>query len=627
MGIVVALLAISGYGLYIHRLVKCPFESSLLLVCASLICLVYLSGLFGCLQIAAQILLGIGVMLFLADVLLRWRSGTIVKGISPGVFFLLLSTAGLWILTRSEAYSYLMTVDDYGTWARMSKIIASNNRLIIPTDAISFQDYPPGMALFDYLFLQFGEFSENRAMFSHGIFIIASFAQLFSVIPNNINRYVLFGVNIFIYALINALIWYFETGLHTLCVDLILCVVFGIASFGYLAGRQNGRLASIIRIAPLVAVLPLIKLIGILFSSVIVGIIIFDVLFGSISGREKIKLFFAALFLMALCFFTYVSWGTHVKNMGLHTALSTKAITPDNVIKAFIPASASEVQKTIIDNFTRRVFPLPRNPYYWLILCLLFLWIIWRTGKDYNPWERTIPFAVLFVGFYAYLFVLLILYLFSFGSYEGQHLVSFDRYENTYLVGMIIVFFGVSLSQYFKNKQDRTTTISYIAICFIAMLPNSEKGLLDVSNAMVGWGGNRDVESIVQYSKVIEKVTPPNSHVYFIWQGGSNGEGEIFNYGILPRTNNRSCASVGEPYLRPNISDVWTCPMTPSEFEQKLMDYDYLFIARADKKFIGRFLPQFGFDNVQDGSLFHVLKEMGHVKLKKISLESGQRLR
>ena len=58
--------------------------------------------------------------------------------------------------------------------------------------------------------------------------------------------------------------------------------------------------------------------------------------------------------------------------------------------------------------------------------------------------------------------------------------------------------------------------------------------------------------------------------------------------------------------------------MTTSEFEQALKDYDYLLVAHADKKFADEFSPLFGSERVQDGELFKVVKETGHLNLRKI---------
>jgi hypothetical protein len=611
--ITVVLSAIFGYALQINCLVKWPIESSLLFVCSALICLLYFSGLLGCLHIAALTLLGVGVLLFLVGVFYQLRSGTIAQRISPGVLFFVLSIIGFWLLTRSEYYSNFVPGDSFSHWGRVSKIIAGNDRLIISTDAVWLQDYPPGMALFDYLFFQFSGFSERLAMFSRGVFIFAAFSQLFSVTSKAFNRYAFFGVSIFIYSLI----YFFHTGLHTLSVDLTVGVVFGIVLFGYLADRQNGRQASVIRLAPLVMLLPLIKLIGVLFSFVIISVVVCDILVGSVSGRKKSKLIFAALLLITLCILTYVSWNVHIKNMGIRKTFNTE-ISVGEIAKAFNPASATERQKTTIDNFTRRVFfpylESQYKPYYWLAVCLSFLWLIWHMGKDDKFWMRFVPFVVLLGGYCAYLAVLLVLYMFSFGAYEGVRLASYERYVNTYLVGVLIVLFGVSLSQYYKKKRKKMVTIAFITICLLVMHPGLNKALTDVKYAIRGQQ-DRDIETVAKYWKVIESHTAPTSKIYFIWQNSDGGEMQTFSYGIIPRKNNQGCWSVGEPYYD---GDVWTCKMTSSEFAKALMDYDYLFIAHADKKFEDNFLLPLGSGGVQNGSLFQVLKETGYLKIRKI---------
>ena len=147
----------------------------------------------------------------------------------------------------------------FSHWGRVSKIIASNDRLIIPTDPLWFPTYPPGIALFDYFFFQFSDFSESDAMFTHGFFIFTALALVFSVVPKNINKYLFIFISLFIYTLI----YFFGLGLHTLSADLILGVVFGVALFGYLLDRQNQRMSAMLRLLPLLLLLVIIKQIGI----------------------------------------------------------------------------------------------------------------------------------------------------------------------------------------------------------------------------------------------------------------------------------------------------------------------------------------------------------------------------
>jgi len=620
MSIVIALLAILGYGLYLNRVVKWSLESSLLFVSASLICLLYFFGLLGTLQIGTQALLGIGLLLFFTEIYFLFKHGTISQYNSPGILFLLLSTAGLFVLTSTEYYSNLIFVDDFSHWGRASKIIASNDRLIIPTDPLWFPTYPPGMALFDYLFFQFSEFSESDAMFAHGFFVFTALAQIFSVVPKNIKKYVFILISLFLYTLI----YFFGLGLHTLSADLILGVVFGVSLFGYLLDRQNERMPAMIRMLPLLLLLVITKQIGILFSFVVIGIVVSDILLGSISIREKAKLIVVSLLLIAVCVFTYASWNVHNKNLGYGSS-STAEISFGEVTRAFDSATATEIQQTTIDNFTRRVFlPHPESKisrnYYWLFICIAFVWLIFTMNKDHRTWKKFVPFAVLFTGFCAYLAVLLVLYMFYFGAYEGPRLASFERYVNPYLIGVLIVFFGISLSLYFQKRWDRRVSTSFIVICSLVMLPNLKAVLLDgyhVIRGEVRGEQNRDDGKVAKNFPLIKKHCEANSRIYFIWQGSNGTENTIFNYGIMPRENNRGCWSVGEPY---GDGDVWTCRMTLLEFEQSLMDYDYLLVAHTDKKFEDKYLRPLGYSEVKNGSLFQIVKEAGHIiKLNDIS--------
>ena len=113
MSIVIALLAILGYGLCLNRVAKWSLESSLLFVSASLVCLLYLFGLLGVLQIGSQALLGIGLLLFVTGGYSLFKRRTISQYNSPAILFLLLSTAGLFVLTSTEYYSNLIFVDDF----------------------------------------------------------------------------------------------------------------------------------------------------------------------------------------------------------------------------------------------------------------------------------------------------------------------------------------------------------------------------------------------------------------------------------------------------------------------------------------------------------------------------------
>jgi hypothetical protein len=612
LGILLSIISILGFGLYVNRLAKIPLEISLVCACSSLILILFLAGLVGYLEFASQLLLVVGVGSFIYS---RWRNRGVVQFNLSAIVFLFISTVVLLVLSTLPLYSHFSTVDDYSHWGIVAKIISNEGRLITSTDAVSFKSYPPGMALFYSFFLQLGNYSEHLVIFSNALFVMVLYVPLFSVIPKDCNKYVLFGMNAFLYVLLSSIA--FTGALRTIGVDMVLGLMFGMALFIYLSNRKQGRLKAILVIAPLVIVLPVIKLIGILFSLVIIGVIVCDIFVGVIARRDKLKLLVLSILIATATLLIYKVWGLHVTNMGVMPDFDI-SISVDQVVQAFTPSQVAEREKIIINNFVHRFTNIKDFSNLVLIGCLLFLSIIWQSGTQFAPKERVTPFVAIFLGYYGYLFVLLLLYLFFFGSYEGTLLASYRRYTNTYLLGMVIAFIGVTLSQYCAHKQSRRLTISLFLICLITVAPNlKNRTLLEVNRII---NGEVPLENYFKHANKVKKLTPQGSRIYLIWQGQSQDVGTILRYYVSPRSINSACYSVGDVYPHAN-GDPWTCQMTSREFSQMIIHYDYLYIAHADIKFNEKYLNQFDLIGTEDGNLFQIVKESSNGKL--ISIKDG----
>ena len=616
LGILLGIISILGFGLYGNRFAKIPLEISLALVCSTLILVLYLSGLVGYLKFASQFLLAVGVGLFVYS---RWRNWGVFQFNPSAIVFLLISTFVLLVLSTLPLYSNYSSVDDHVFWGITARIISNADRLVIATDVVA-KTYPPGMALFYSFFLQLGNYSDRLVIFSNALFVMVLYVPLFNVIPKNCNKYIFFGINVFLYVLFISVV--FNGALRTIGVDLALGLVFGIALFIYLSNRKLGRLKAVLVIAPLVIVLPVIKLTGILLAGAIIGVILCDTFVGVIARRDKLKLLILSILIAATALLIYEGWGLHVKNMGVMPQWNT-SISVDQVVQAFTPSQAAESEKIIISNFVDRFTNIKDFSNLVLAGCLLFLSIIWYTGKQYAPQERVVPFVAIFLGYYGFLFVLLLLYMFSFSPHEGSLLASYRRYTNTYLLGMVIAFIGVTLSQYCMHKQSRRLTISLILICLITVAPNlKNRTLLEVNRII---NGEVPLEGYFKHANKLKKLTPSDSRIYLIWQGESQDVGTFLRYYIGTRGLNYGCVSIGDAYPHPN-GDPWTCQMTPIEFNQLIIDYDYLYIAHTDIKFNEKYLNQFDLIGTEDGNLFQIVKESSNGELNSIKV-GGAKLR
>jgi hypothetical protein len=613
-----------GYALFIKRMTKWPLESSFLFVNSSIICVLFYSGLLGSLKLASQVLLWTGVVLLFMHGLSQRRHGFNRDQISPGVVFFLLTTIGIWMLTGSAYYSNFVIVDDFAHWGRVSKIISASDRLISSSDPVSFKDYPPGLALFHYLIFQVEPYSERLAMFSQGVFILAALSDLFTVVPRPISRYIFVGLSCFICTLLYVLGW----GLHTLAVDLALGVIFGMSLFGYFTGRQCGITAIIIRLIPVMMVLPLIKQIGVFFSLITVAVVVCDIAIEELDRVSKIKFLGMATLLGFSCMLSYAVWNQHVKSMGVSPTFSTN-FTIGEAVNAVFSDSASERHKVTVSNFVHRLatpflngFKKVNMQQYLLLVSGAFLLFFGGSkgaaGRAVSVKEFA-PFFVLFAGFASYLCILLALYLFSFGAREGTGLASFDRYANTYLLGLLLVSFGVSLSRYLSDVRCKAMTISFFIVSLLAVIPSARGVILDASHIMKAAMGNQNsgtVDDITRYLKVMETYTPASSRIYVLSQHSGDMEMLKLSYEAIPRRLNAGCWSLGEPY---DDGDIWTCKVSTIDLEKRLSSYDFLFVLHADAKLKAILGPITGLESISSGSLFKIVNENNRLGIRRVA--------
>jgi hypothetical protein len=66
--------------------------------------------------------------------------------------------------------------------------------------------------------------------------------------------------------------------------------------------------------------------------------------------------------------------------------------------------------------------------------------------------------------------------------------------------------------------------------------------------------------------------------------------------------------------------------MTPREFSQMIIHFDYLYIAHSDIKFNEKYLNQFDLIGTEDGNLFQIVKESSNGELNSIK-DGGAKLR
>jgi len=442
----VTVLSILGYGLFLNRLFRWPIESTFFFIGSALVCVLYAFALVDLLQPGSLLLMSLGCILAVVFLLLKGKENSLGDLLQPGVVFFLLGAAGLYLLTNTDYFSVLLHWDDYSNWARTSKVIFLNNGLVQLNDPVWQKDYPPGAALFHYYIFQLSGFSVPVAFFAQGLLLLAACASILNYTHKR-RWIVLVFIAVFFYFLLHS----FGLGFHTLTVDLLIAVFFGCGVSAYWISDRS--IGAIVRLMPVIMVLPLIKIMGVAFAAIMIAIVVSDQLWRLKCRQSSVCSVGISLLLLPLLFLSFMSWQQHFKEMGASKTFNAD-VSVEKIIDAFSEDKSTEYQKLIAHNFVERL--LASKTFIVLLILFIMAFVIVRKREKEGIKRHAVDvlFFWLFVGLTSYLLLLLVLYLFFFGDYEAVRLASFNRYAKTYFIGFSIVGFTVLFYQHLEESRN-----------------------------------------------------------------------------------------------------------------------------------------------------------------------------
>ena len=213
-------------------------------------------------------------------------------------------------------------------------------------------------------------------------------------------------------------------------------------------------------------ILTLMKPIGIGFALLICLLIAADVLlFQRQQPRRQRVLWVAAPVLSALA--AKVSWGLYLKLTNTGGAWDTSRITPA-ALWAFLRGQGEEYQYETFHNFAGYFRGIPlQYLFYFAAAALCFLFFLCKPAYRRRA---ALFFGGLGFGYVVYSAVLLVLYLFTFSSYEAVRLASIDRYIGTYYYGMFGFFLYAAADHFASGYTFRPDPCPVLLVCMLPFL-------------------------------------------------------------------------------------------------------------------------------------------------------------
>jgi hypothetical protein len=492
--------------------------------------------------------------------------------------------------------------------------MALNDRFVNSSDLFGVKDYPPGLANIHYFYTSLAGYRDSLTLFAQGTFIYACLAVLFQALDRAYGEVRPWPfLLLFLSSL--SLTWIFFLGLHTLWADLPLGLLFGLVLWTYFSSDEPIQ-NRVIKLAPVLLCMVLMKQMGLVFVAIAVLIMLVNVVFTSEKRMAREGILVVMLLIIAIAIDW--TWKAYLKEQGIQRTFQSSFGIVD-VFKAFIPAYSSDRQKITIEVFVNHFFAKTHFTTYWILLTLVAALGAYKSSPNEKKRSMLFNIGAGYAGLFLYLALLLVLYMFSFSEFEGTRVASLNRYTNTYLLGLLVGFGGVFAANAVSGEiwAAKKRWIGVMAFLFIA--PHIGRAVNDMVNSYAGASPRYEAVQIRLQADRVNALTGNDARIYYLWARGSNDESVIFNYGIYPRTSNRTCSNIRPKSVKIDVSDPWACSIDLGQFEAQLANYDYIFIGRSSEEFKTSFLEPYGVNESTTGDLFAITGKPSAIRFQKLA--------
>ena len=594
------------------------FEEVMPLFLCGLIIFSYFCGLLGAISMLSGFL-WIGCIFACAYLLfqgIRHGKEFTASIMTPGFFLFLLLTAAVWWMARGRLYNQW---DEFSHWGRAVKNMFELDALYtIPESNDGFKDYPPALALLQYLFMKtVGQgFREDIAIFSLGFLTVGML--LYPVSRFSWKNWFWCGLYAgFMFILPASYLgdYYVNT-----MADGLLGTLFAFVLLAHFTSRAS-RYRSVVVSAGCM-VLALVKTSGMGLAFLAALVVLLDQLIcerGLLKqvGRKSViaGALWTTLPLISVAV-VKISWDVHLRAMGAvgHWAENTINLS---VIAELFSGTAPQYRYDVLENFALYLLRARTEGgvvHYAPVMILgigllLHLWCRYLLPKEERKRADFACGAALACGF-VYLFSLLATYLFVLNEQEAVGLASYARYWGTMSTALLLYFTGrllLALAQ--KAKKG----VQVVGVC---VLVGTLLCLCDYRlwlNTLIFAPGNAAGTQLFRMAsqataQQVKKLNVKAPRLHLV-TGDDKGKAELeLEYELAPMML---------PKQKTNVMTAQTeqggTSYTPESWGQVLdANFDYVYLYEVESGFSEKFGKMFNEpQNIREGTMWRVIRNGG----------------
>lgn len=630
------LLVLASYALGLSSLLRQRFERTLPTAVLLIIAVLYAFGILGALAAGVVFVLALAAVSLLYAIWQAFRrpQALALAVATPGTVLFLLLFA---VLCAGHTGRLVSGWDEFSHWGLVVKnMVALDSLGYHPASTVLFAGYPPGISLFQYLWIKLGPgFTEADLYRAYGVFMVAMLLPCLAQSEWRRPGAALLMLSLLLMTPILA-----EPAAYTtLYVDPLLGVAF---AHILLVSFQEDRSSAwrTLDLSLSVFVLALIKTSGVGLAAIALVILIIDALFRLRRDRSRsapVRALAPLGCMLAALLAAKLSWDLTLSLTQTSQAWPTDRLSL-SALRDYLGGAAPAYQYATTDYFVSALFQRPLlqgllGVSFAACLALAALWA-WLPGRLYPADGRSTRHRALSLGLVLggvlYALSLWALYAFTFFTDEAVGLASFARYMGTYVVGAcgaaLLLFAQAATAQAPPDDPEpspgaRRPIAAGLLLASVFFLVSPEP-LLDVTvRAQASVQKTQDSRAMLAPVARLQGVVPQDAALYFVMQGSTGYEYYSTKYLLAPTRFN----PINTWHLGPPSSDAVASlayDITPEAWQNLLAGYDYVYLGFVDEPFAERFGHLFagGLQPYDSSLLYRVEQAEGGVQLVYIPL-------
>ncbi len=508
-----------------------------------------------------------------------------------------------------DFYRVFTKWDEFSHWGVMVKEMYRLDRFysVKQSTLMVHKDYPPIIQLFEFFYSKLcGGYKEAYLERAIHLLNLSFFIPLFSEKEQSKKQVLLKTLLITISIFMIYLLFDRHNIINTIYVDYTMAITTAYLLATISIEKDLFQKFTIINLSLGLTFLLLIKQMSLPLYAMILFLFIMNILLkekGKRLSKENLKkLCKIAILLIIIPILTMKSWNCYIEKLKIEKQFDLKDIKIMELKNINNGTKGEKYQQQSIKNYFRAIKTENMTTSYLritylecFIITLVLLYVLWSLNKKTISKQQIILIGItLTLGYIGYSFVMLILYVFSFGPIEGPSLASFERYMPTFVLICLSLIFMLFIYNN-KTKKDLHKLVMLTAILILIQSPLS-------INKCYPRIKKSQMSGFEKLANSIKEKTKNKSKIYVIAEDSVGDYQFYIKYYLGDKTTNLVYFDLPVKDIE-NYEDYYN-----QNIKEYMLKFDYLFLAKLNKEFKEKYSFLFENNTIEEGNLYKIEK-------------------